>query len=108
MSFEKIAEEKIQNAIAAGEFDNLPGKGKPLDLDAYFATPEQLRMAYSILKSAEILPDEMELLKQIESLKESADSCQNPTEREMFQQQLAEKITGFRLRMEHYGRARRT
>ena len=31
MSFEKIAEEKIQNAIAAGEFDNLPGKGKPLE-----------------------------------------------------------------------------
>jgi len=28
MSFEKIAEEKIQDAIAAGEFDNLPGKGE--------------------------------------------------------------------------------
>jgi len=27
-----------------------PGKGKPLDLGAYFATPEHLRMAYSILK----------------------------------------------------------
>ena len=34
MSFEKIAEEKIQEAVAAGEFDDLPGKGKPLDLDA--------------------------------------------------------------------------
>ena len=43
MSFEKIAEEKIEEAIAAGEFDNLPGQGKPLDLDAYFATPEQMR-----------------------------------------------------------------
>jgi len=34
MAFEKIAEEKIQEAIATGEFDDLPGKGKPLDLDA--------------------------------------------------------------------------
>jgi hypothetical protein len=44
---------KIKEAIARGEFDNLPGKDKPLDLDAYFATPEHLRMGYSILKSAD-------------------------------------------------------
>jgi len=38
MSFHKNADEKINGAIARGEFDNLPGKGKPLDLDAYFTT----------------------------------------------------------------------
>jgi len=56
-------------AIARGEFDNLPGKGKPLDLDGYFATPEHLRMGYSMLKSADIIPEEMELLREIEGLK---------------------------------------
>ena len=100
MSFEKIAEEKIQEAIAGGEFDNLPGKGKPLNLDAYFATPEQMRMAYSILKSAEILPEEMELLRQIECLNQFVSSSQNPTERKLLQQELAEKVTSFELRME--------
>ena len=39
MSFQRNADEKIKEAIARGEFDNLPGKGKPLNLDAYFATP---------------------------------------------------------------------
>jgi hypothetical protein len=51
MSIESAIEQKIREAMARGEFDNLPGKGKPLDLEAYFNTPEDLRMAYSILKS---------------------------------------------------------
>ena len=104
MSFEKIAEEKIQEAIAAGEFDNLPGQGKPLNLDGYFATPERMRMAYSILKSAEILPEEMELLRQIECLNQSVSASENPTEKKKLQQQQAEKITSFKLRMEQNSR----
>ena len=51
MSLYQNAEENIKEAIANGEFDNLRGKGKPLDLDAYFAMPEHLRMGYSILKT---------------------------------------------------------
>ena len=37
-------EELIKNAMARGEFDNLPGKGQPLDLSAHFAAPEDVRM----------------------------------------------------------------
>jgi hypothetical protein len=33
VSFENIAEQKIQDAIARGEFDNPPGAGRPIDLD---------------------------------------------------------------------------
>jgi Domain of unknown function (DUF1992) len=101
MSFPKNIDEKIKEAIARGEFDNLPGKGKPLDLDAYFATPEHLRMGYSILKDADIIPEEVELLKQIEALKKSLDSSVTPSEREAFRQQLSEKLTNFNMRMEH-------
>ena len=61
MSFQKNVDEKIKEAIARGEFDNLPGKGKPLDPDAYFATPEHLKMGYSILKSADIIPESFEV-----------------------------------------------
>ena len=74
MSFQKNVDKKIEEAIARGEFDNLPGKGKPLDLDAYFATPEHLRMGYAILKSAAVIPEEMELLKQIEDQKKALNS----------------------------------
>jgi hypothetical protein len=92
--------------IARGEFDNLPGKGKPLDLDAYFATPENLRMGYSILKSAAIIPEEMELLKQIEGLKKSLDLCTSQIEKRAIQKQLSEKITNFNMRMERYRKKR--
>ena len=106
MSFQKSVDEKIEEAIGKGEFDNLPGKGKPLDLDAYFATPEHLRMAYSILKSADIIPEEMKLLREIEGLKRSLDSCTNQAERKALRQQLSEKVTNLNMRMEHNRKAR--
>ena len=68
MSFHKNADEKINEAIARGEFDNLPGKGRPLNLDPSFAIPEHSRMVYSILKNARIIPEEIDLLKQIDPL----------------------------------------
>ena len=106
MAFEKFADEKIAEAIARGEFDNLPGKGKPLDLDAYFAAPEHLRMGYSILKSADFVPEEMDLLKQINGLKESLDSCTCESEQRTIRRRLAEKITSFNIRLEHCRKSR--
>src|SRR5215813_506802 len=101
MSFQKNVDEKIEESIASGEFDSLPGKGKPLDLDAYFATPEHLRMGYSILRSADTIPEEMELLRQIESLKKSLDSSTSPMEQKALRQQLSEKLISLNMRMEH-------
>ena len=106
MSFHRNVDEKIKKAIAEGELDNLPGKGKPLDLDAYFATPEHLRMGYSILKSANLLPEEMDLLKQIEDLRKSLDSCTSQIEKRAIQKQLSEKLTNFNLRMERLRKER--
>lgn len=60
MSLEKIIEEKILAAIANGEFDNREGKGKPLNLDEYFAASEDVRVAYSLLKSNKFVPPEIE------------------------------------------------
>jgi hypothetical protein len=79
--FGKLIEDKIREAIEAGEFDNLPGKGKPVDLDAYFATPADLRLGYSVLKSAKCLPVEVELMKEIEELKTKMAVCQQDDER---------------------------
>jgi hypothetical protein len=106
MSFQKDVDEKIKEAIARGEFDNLPGKGNPLDLDAYFATPEHLRMGYSILKSADIIPEEMELLREIEGFKKSMDSSTTPMKKKALRQQLSEKLTNLNMRMEHNRKAR--
>jgi hypothetical protein len=108
MNFQKTVDEKIKEAIAKGEFDNLPGKGKPLDLDAYFAAPEHLRIGYSILKGADIIPEEMELLRQIEGLKKSLDSSTTGIEKRALRQQLSEKLTNFNMRMEQNRKRHRT
>ena len=48
-----LAERKIEEAIERGDFDDLPGAGRPLDLDDLDPMlPEELRMAYRILKNA--------------------------------------------------------
>src|SRR5215218_8054740 len=70
MSIESAIEQQIKEAMARGEFDNLAGSGKPLDLEAYFNTPENLRMAYSMLKSNDFVPEEVEIMKEISNLKE--------------------------------------
>lgn len=65
-----VAERKIQEAIDEGVFDDLPGKGKPLNLDDDPLTPAHLRLANKILKNANVLPDWMQLEKEIESARE--------------------------------------
>jgi hypothetical protein len=68
----KIIEEKIQKAIANGEFDNLKGKGKPIDLTAYFNTPSEYRVGHSLLKANKFIPEEVEILKDVGFLKEES------------------------------------
>ena len=64
--FEKIVEERIRRAFENGEFDELTGTGEPLTLEDDSNVPEELRLAYKILKNAECLPPEIELRKEIE------------------------------------------
>jgi len=87
MGWALIAENKIREAIRAGEFDNLPGAGKPIDLDGYFKLPEHLRVAFSILKSANCVPAEVELLNEIAVLEQrllaAPEAEQPPIQREL-------------------------
>jgi hypothetical protein len=64
--FEKIVEERIRRAMEKGEFEDLPGAGEPLTLEDDSHLPEDLRLAFKILKNAECLPPEIELRKDIE------------------------------------------
>jgi DnaJ-like protein len=65
---ELLAERKIEEAIARGELDDLPGAGRPLDLDDDALVPEDLRLAYRILKNAGYVPPEVQTLNQIADL----------------------------------------
>ncbi|QZN95630.1 DnaJ family domain-containing protein [Symbiopectobacterium purcellii] len=65
-----MCERHIQTAQRAGEFDNLPGAGKPLQLDDDSAVPEALRTGYRLLKNAGYLPPELALRKDALTLRD--------------------------------------
>lgn len=67
-AFDLIAERKIAEALARGELDRLPGAGQPLDLEEDRLVPEELRMAYRILKNAGFVPPEVEQVREIAEL----------------------------------------
>ncbi len=108
MSFEKLAEEKIRQAMADGEFDDLAMKGKPLDLTAYFSIHEDLRMAYSILKNANIVPEELEILKEIERLQQEIKKCTDDRKKVSLERKVQEQQLKVNLLLEQERRARKS
>ena len=71
---ESMAEKMLREAIAAGEFDNLPGKGRPVDLrENPFEDPE-LRVVHKLLRDAGFAPAWIEERKDIDATLETA--CQ--------------------------------
>jgi len=88
-----IAERKISEAMARGDFDDLPGRGKPLALeDDLVCVPAELRMAYKILKNAGFVPQEVELRREIMSLRQLVDTLDDDEERRKKRQELDVKI----------------
>ena len=79
--FDVRAEQKIQEAIQRGEFDDLPGAGKPLALDDDPLIPEDLRVAYRILKNAGFVPPEVELHREVRSIEQLLESLPYGQER---------------------------
>jgi DnaJ-like protein len=77
----RIAEQRILEAQREGAFDNLPGKGKPLELEDLSWVPEDLRIGYHVLKNAHVLPPEVELLKDIHSLEDLLKHVEDESER---------------------------
>ena len=101
--FERIAEQRIREAMERGEFDNLPGMGKPLPKDELDNVPPELRMAYKILKNAGILPEEVELRKEIYSLQQLIDACYDDEEMKGLVKQLNAKQLRYNILMEQKG-----
>src|SRR5512147_2934017 len=88
-----IAERKIREALARGELDNLAGAGRPLAMDEDLSgVPAELRMAYKVLKNAGFVPPEVELRKEIVSLREMLGRLEDDEERRSVRRQLDYKL----------------
>ncbi len=80
-AYHKLVEEKIQEAIRRGDFDNLPGCGEPLQLEDDSHLPDDLRLAYKVLKNADCLPPELQLRKDIRQTEELLAGIQDTQEK---------------------------
>jgi hypothetical protein len=77
-----IAERKIQQAMVDGTLSDLSHwKDKPLPPDDMANVPEDLRMAYRLLKNAGYLPDEVTVRKEINRLEQLLETCTDEKEK---------------------------
>lgn len=79
--FLKMAEQRIREAAENGEFDNLEGMGRPLQFEDETWIPEDLRAGYRILKNSGCIPPELELRKEVLSLRDLIDTIDEDRER---------------------------
>jgi hypothetical protein len=104
MSFSRIAEARIREAIEQGVFENLPGAGKPLNLEEYFNTPEDLLMAFSILKNANCSPVEVELIKEVSRLEHAIAEVSDAATKKAFRRTLAHRRIQLAIELERRSR----
>ena len=89
---ERLAEQRILEAQRNGEFDELASKGKPLPVEDLSTVPEDLRMAYHVLKNANVLPPEAELLKDIHIVEDLLKHVEDEGERKSLAKSLQWKV----------------
>jgi Domain of unknown function (DUF1992) len=90
--FQRLAEQRILEAQRRGEFDDLPGKGKPLELEDLSCVPDELRIGYMVLKNANVLPPEAELLKDIHTLEDLLKHVEDEGERKALAKSIQWKV----------------
>lgn len=106
MSLDRIVEALIKKAQERGEFNDLPGKGKPIDLTTYFETPEDVRLAQSVLKNAGIKSPEVQLLTEIAELRHVLHAVVDEQKKGEIRKQIQNKQIEFNLMIERQKRNR--
>ena len=79
--FQKIIEKRIKEAQRKGDFDDLPGRGEPIPIEDDSHIPEDLRLAYKILKNANCVPPEIQLRKDIRKMEDMLDNMSDEKEK---------------------------
>jgi DnaJ family protein C protein 28 len=69
---ESLTEKRLREAIENGEFDDLPGKGQPVDLKENPFEDPDLRVVHRLLRNAGFAPAWIEERKQIDAEFEAA------------------------------------
>jgi len=81
----------IRSAERTGAVKNLPGYGKPLNLEDDQNIPRRYRMAYRILKNAGYTPPEVQMIQEIAELKKQLEQEQDKVQRELIEAQIRDR-----------------
>jgi len=90
---EQMAEARIREARTQGEFDNLVGTGKPLQLDQEYQPDPSLRVAYRILKNAGFVPKEVAQRQQIGCIESLLQQVTDPVKRRPLMAELIRQLS---------------
>ena len=90
VDFFRVTDEKIRKAYEDGEFENLPGYGKPLELEDLSNVPPEMRMAYKMMKNAGMM-EEQQVRTEIEYLEDLIEGAHSDVEEARLTQRLTEK-----------------
>lgn len=100
MKFSELSERQIRKAQAEGQFDNLKGAGKPLDLSGDGSTDA---VGFRIMAEAGVVPREIALRKAIEA---QTEILRNTNGDEARMREMA-KLADLQLRLDMEQEARR-
>ncbi|WP_100334164.1 DnaJ family domain-containing protein [Bacillus alkalisoli] len=99
MDFSRITDDKIRKAYEDGEFEQLPGYGKKLELEDLSNVPPELRMAYKIMKNAGMAEEE-QVRSEIQYIEDLIDKAHDSLEEDRLRVRLNEKLIRFNQLME--------
>ncbi|WP_096155745.1 J-domain-containing protein [Bacillus sp. FJAT-45066] len=99
MDFSRITDDKIRKAYEDGEFEQLPGYGKKLELEDLSNVPPELRMAYKIIKNAGMAEEE-QVRSEIQYIEDLIDKAHDSLEEDRLRVRLNEKLIRFNQLME--------
>jgi multidrug efflux pump subunit AcrA (membrane-fusion protein) len=89
-ALQRIAEARIEDAIERGEFEDLPGRGRPLDLEPMRGVPPELRAAYRLLRGAGVAPEEVRLRGALDEARRAARAATDTVAAEALRRRVAE------------------
>jgi hypothetical protein len=97
----------IEEWLAEKGCMDLPGAGKPLNLDEYFSWPEEQRVGFSLLKNAGYRPEEVEIMSEIKRLSDELEKCSDQELSTRLKHKLQEEQVRLNLRLEQSRRRKK-
>ena len=98
--FSILTERRIKEAIARGDFKNLPGAGKPFTIEGLYFLPRKLRAAYIVLKNSGYLEETTQGYDRFSPVSKGDLKLRDEDDSIISRQELTEKVINYNIMMD--------